>query len=655
MTQSGQIATPVRAAVQKVFVASTSEVSETPWLRSALSRAVEAVKAKYPDVEFEPWKSAFEPGDLTPTRLMELATEVLGAVVVLSADDYVEVREERSAAPRDNLLLEAGLFLGRLGLANVLLLREKDSKWPSDLAGITVKEFTRTEPGERGNSEILIGEISLGLEEFIDRLMRSAGSVAARAIQHSSRRLMREAEELRMLLDSESSDGPLQDPQPANAYMYAVNQVEEQFITTTYLTSEFWTSREIETLAANTQMLQRVKQAEGKARRLILLNKPLEEELEDQRAQRRAARSREKDRVETMNREFGRLAKANLELMEQGFEVKVVFDRHEVWQQLPEQVEFEQGDTELALYDGKRLDIFTGFTSKKRSKVQSYFDGWFPQFPVLRHQVRQYFDQLWESDDAKDFSIFRDEMKTLIEEVNREIDYTSNWLVLYDMDSGHDGDLKKSESDFVVSRLESRYGPGEAMVQGHLDLGTCTGRYLKLLAPFVAGDGQSVGIDIDPDCIDLLNHKKARQELDQRTVVSRADIRKREQLPEGTFPLVTCMMGTLCHLQRLPATNGHYQDEWQTGLENVRDLLEQDGDAFIAVWDERACGSYGSGDDLLEIYGMHARTVLCQQTPLFGELKERIKQAGLDIVGRQNLEDRLRVLHLKHNQRSSAQ
>src|SRR5512144_2432453 len=37
------------------------------------------------------------------------------AVLVLSADDFLAFRGQEFAAPRDNLLFELGLFMGRLG------------------------------------------------------------------------------------------------------------------------------------------------------------------------------------------------------------------------------------------------------------------------------------------------------------------------------------------------------------------------------------------------------------------------------------------------------------------------------------------------------------------------------------------------------------
>lgn len=61
------------------------------------------------------------------------------AVMVLSPDDLLETRGQNFASPRDNVLFELGLFMGRLGRRRTIILSEEgvDLKMPSDLAGMT--------------------------------------------------------------------------------------------------------------------------------------------------------------------------------------------------------------------------------------------------------------------------------------------------------------------------------------------------------------------------------------------------------------------------------------------------------------------------------------------------------------------------------------
>ena len=66
------------------------------------------------------------------------------AVLVLTPDDTVMSRASEHLAPRDNLLFELGLFMGRLGRSRTFVVCENSTKMkmPSDLAGVTVARFT---------------------------------------------------------------------------------------------------------------------------------------------------------------------------------------------------------------------------------------------------------------------------------------------------------------------------------------------------------------------------------------------------------------------------------------------------------------------------------------------------------------------------------
>lgn len=61
------------------------------------------------------------------------------AIAIAHADDTTEFRGKLWPAPRDNVVFELGLFMGRLGKARAILMEPRDDgvKLPSDLAGIT--------------------------------------------------------------------------------------------------------------------------------------------------------------------------------------------------------------------------------------------------------------------------------------------------------------------------------------------------------------------------------------------------------------------------------------------------------------------------------------------------------------------------------------
>lgn len=91
------------------------------------------------------------------------------AVAIAHADDFVESRDEMWPAPRDNVIFELGLFMGRLGKSRAILMepRGKDVKLPSDLAGVTTIPYKFEKGGENA---ILMGPACNKLRNHINEL-----------------------------------------------------------------------------------------------------------------------------------------------------------------------------------------------------------------------------------------------------------------------------------------------------------------------------------------------------------------------------------------------------------------------------------------------------------------------------------------------------
>ena len=66
------------------------------------------------------------------------------AIAIAHADDLTTVRGADWPTPRDNVIFELGLFMGRLGRARAILMepREEKVKLPSDLAGVTTIPYS---------------------------------------------------------------------------------------------------------------------------------------------------------------------------------------------------------------------------------------------------------------------------------------------------------------------------------------------------------------------------------------------------------------------------------------------------------------------------------------------------------------------------------
>lgn len=114
-----------------VFVGSSSEGLE-------FARAIRSLLVD--DAEVKVWREGtFGVSDVTVEALLNALPRFDFAVLVLSPDDLTVSREQRSASPRDNVIFELGLFMGRLGRSRTFMVRPRDGdlKLPSDVAGVT--------------------------------------------------------------------------------------------------------------------------------------------------------------------------------------------------------------------------------------------------------------------------------------------------------------------------------------------------------------------------------------------------------------------------------------------------------------------------------------------------------------------------------------
>src|SRR5215831_6580302 len=109
------------------------------------AKLLEALTSGLEDVaHVEPWPTSFNPGTTTLDRLLELTREVDFAAFVFAQDDWTSNTASASessapgqASPRDNVVFEAGLFGGVIGMRRTFILHASGAKLPSDLLGLT--------------------------------------------------------------------------------------------------------------------------------------------------------------------------------------------------------------------------------------------------------------------------------------------------------------------------------------------------------------------------------------------------------------------------------------------------------------------------------------------------------------------------------------
>ena len=105
---------------------------------------LDAIASGLADVaDVEPWTTTFNPGRGTLDRLVELSQEVDFGAFVFAQDDWTsaDAAEPGQASPRDNVVFEAGLFGGTLGMRRTFILHANGSKLPSDLLGLTTVRY----------------------------------------------------------------------------------------------------------------------------------------------------------------------------------------------------------------------------------------------------------------------------------------------------------------------------------------------------------------------------------------------------------------------------------------------------------------------------------------------------------------------------------
>jgi hypothetical protein len=126
----------------RIFLGSSGKQAK---LLQAITRGLEDV------ADVEPWTTTFNPGRSTLDRLVELSQQVDFAAFVFAQDDWTEtdVSEPAQASPRDNVVFEAGLFGGALGIRRTFILHANGSKLPTDLLGLTTVRYDpSTKPAE---------------------------------------------------------------------------------------------------------------------------------------------------------------------------------------------------------------------------------------------------------------------------------------------------------------------------------------------------------------------------------------------------------------------------------------------------------------------------------------------------------------------------
>jgi hypothetical protein len=146
-------------AKPRLFLGSSSEGREVARnLQAEVGDVVEVVRWDH---------NVFEPSGYALDSLLAAARTVDFAVLVATPDDTTASRGETEPSPRDNVVLEFGLFAGVLGRERTYLLATGPLRLPTDVLGLTRLSYReRTD----GDLRAAVSDAALQVEERARRL-----------------------------------------------------------------------------------------------------------------------------------------------------------------------------------------------------------------------------------------------------------------------------------------------------------------------------------------------------------------------------------------------------------------------------------------------------------------------------------------------------
>jgi hypothetical protein len=182
-----------------------------------------ALQAVLDDVEATTWKQGvFGLSQGFLESLTKAVHKFDFAVLVLTPDDVVEKRNAKALAARDNVLFEAGLFMGALGRERTYLVAcaDDDLDFPSDLAGVSIAMYPRRADG---NLQAARGPVA----EMIRAARKEAAAVSAQIEPRdpASSRTVSAIDQMSDALSGQFAGAPLQANQ-ATAYASLLRAVQ---------------------------------------------------------------------------------------------------------------------------------------------------------------------------------------------------------------------------------------------------------------------------------------------------------------------------------------------------------------------------------------------------------------------------------------------
>jgi hypothetical protein len=113
------------------------------------------------NVKVRDWQIDFRPAGTILGEIEEAARKTLGGIFLFTKDDDLVSGDQAYAAPRDNVVFEAGYFMHAVGKEKSLIIRENGAKMPADVGGAIYLDLK-----DRNNT----ASIETSLRKFVENL-----------------------------------------------------------------------------------------------------------------------------------------------------------------------------------------------------------------------------------------------------------------------------------------------------------------------------------------------------------------------------------------------------------------------------------------------------------------------------------------------------
>jgi SAM-dependent methyltransferase len=555
--------------------------------------------------------------------LLRIAKVVDGAVLIFGRDDTKIVRKRRSLHTRDNVLLEYSFFAGQLGRARSYILSERGVVVPSDLAGIVIPQTSRAVDSLVKTIDCEVSKRPAIHSPFH---VRDGGVGIANTLAHAAE-LLQSACAKYDKRNTVDKDLPLHLDTSIlckEAYAEALDRVEVSFLTTTFLTSGFWITPDTTISGSNKRMLERVSGVKGSAKRLFVMRSTVEHVADARRhdllLMRRRGRSED---ITRLRQELASLRSSVESMLANRCEVRFVPATWIDFKELRDPLNFDSMDSELAIYDDFRVDVFSGGGAGKITGVR-IFDKRMPGFrDGILESAKATFARLWAKGlDARHCLAVIAQAE---EEACRAVDYTRNHLFKFDnLGEGEERTVMERELAVVRDVVKQWSDSRRKRPVRVLDVGTCTARYPIALQDMLSPGGEILGIDLDPDCVFHSAQRVKEKAIDPgRIRIDEIDFLSDAVLLHGQFDIITIMLGTVSHFPS--SRDGTLDDALQIAADHCARMLAEGGLLIVGTWTSVALRS----GHLLSMYEHDTPSLLMSWTPTEEALVAHCRRAGL--------------------------